>query len=234
MQEIFSAENLLNILKGGEDWPFHFEIVFRTLIMYVFILLFLSVLGKRGVKQLSVFELVIIIGFGSAAGDPMFYKEVGLLNAFVVLLVIVLCYKLTTWIVFKNETIEKLIEGRSIYLIENGKFALQNFQKEQLGYDEFFSEMRQQGISHIGQVDLALIETSGNLSVYFTPDEKVKFGLPILPHLYEDNCKQLAVRAHYSCIFCGFTDELGPAEKQICPDCKKDDWVKSLKSKRIT
>jgi uncharacterized membrane protein YcaP (DUF421 family) len=63
---------------GSEDWEFLFEIGLRTFFMYIIILFGLRLLGKRGVKQLSIFELVVIISLGSAAGDPMFYKEVGL------------------------------------------------------------------------------------------------------------------------------------------------------------
>ncbi|WP_312083434.1 hypothetical protein [Epilithonimonas hominis] len=58
------------ILLGSEDWNFLLETVLRTSIMFVIIILGLRLLGKRGVKQLSIFELVVIIGLGSAAGDP--------------------------------------------------------------------------------------------------------------------------------------------------------------------
>ena len=66
-------EKIEKILLGDEDWYFIPEIMFRTLLMYLVVLIGLRVLGKRGVKQLSIFELVVIISLGSAAGDPMFY-----------------------------------------------------------------------------------------------------------------------------------------------------------------
>ena len=129
------------VLLGKESLAFLLEVVVRTIIMYLGILIALRSLGKRGVKQLSIFELVIIIGFGSAAGDPMFYKDVGVVNALVVFLVIILLYKLTTYLITKSERIDKIAEG---------KFSIANFNKEPLGYDEFFSEMRQQSVSHLG------------------------------------------------------------------------------------
>lgn len=69
--------DLKQILLGSEEWSFLLETVLRTSIMFLIIIFGLRLLGKRGVKQLSVFELVVIIGLGSAAGDPMFYKDVG-------------------------------------------------------------------------------------------------------------------------------------------------------------
>jgi uncharacterized membrane protein YcaP (DUF421 family) len=69
-------------------WEVEFlpEVALRTFFMFFVILTSLRILGKRSVAQLSVFELGVIIGLGSAAGDPMFYKDVGLLPGVVVLL----------------------------------------------------------------------------------------------------------------------------------------------------
>ncbi|NMH27338.1 YetF domain-containing protein [Flavobacterium silvaticum] len=226
--------DILKMFKGDEDWTFHWEIVIRTAIMYLVILAALRFLGKRGVKQLSVFELVIIISFGSAAGDPMFYKEVGLLNAVMVFFVIILMYKLTTYLVFKNEYIEKLIEGESICLIDNGKFSIANFDKEPLGYDEFFAEMRQNSVSHLGQIEKAIIEVSGNISLFYYEDEKVKYGLPIWPELYAERHLQILSKGIYSCSFCGHTEEIKPTDAHICPSCGKREWVISINKKRIS
>lgn len=222
------------ILKGSEDWSFHWEIILRTFVMFIVILAALSVLGKRGVKQLSVFELVIIIGFGSAAGDPMFYKDVGLVNAVVVLSSIVLFYKITTHLVFKNNKIEQLIEGKAILLVEDGKFSFDNFNKETLGYDEFFAEMRVKSVSHLGQVERAIIEVSGEVSLYFYTDADVRFGLPILPNLYEEKHKSILSPGMYSCSFCGFTEHIVPTDSHICKECRKDEWVKSIDKRRVT
>lgn len=71
--------------------------------MYLVVLVSLRILGKRGVKQLSIFELVVIVGLGSAAGDPMFYREVGILSAVAVFLVVVIAYKITSYFVNKSK-----------------------------------------------------------------------------------------------------------------------------------
>lgn len=134
-------------MLGGEDWSFLPETVLRTLIMFVVILTTLRLLGKRGVKQLSVFELVVIIGLGSAAGDPMFYKDVGILPALIVFTMVVSLYTLVTYMVGKNKKFEKLVEGKPVCLIKDGVFSIENFKKEILGEDEFFAELRLQSVS---------------------------------------------------------------------------------------
>jgi len=231
---LFTAFELDKILRGDEEWIFLLEIAGRTIVMFVSILIALAILGKRGVKQLSVFELVIIISLGSAAGDPMFYKEVGLLNAITVFIVVILCYKLTTYIVFKSERIEKMIEGSPICLVKDGRFSIGNFKNEPLGYDEFFGEMRQYSVSHLGQIEMALIEISGEISLYYYKDEDVKYGLPILPHLYEEQHSQIMKEGIYSCAFCGNTETIEETDKHLCGVCSKEKWVRSINNTRIT
>ena len=221
------------LMLGGEDWTFLPETILRTSIMFIIILIGLRLLGKRGVKQLSVFELVVIIGLGSAAGDPMFYKDVGLLPAFIVFTMVVILYTLITYIIGKNKKFEILIEGQPVCLIKHGRFLIDNFKKEILGEDEFFAELRMQSVSQLGQIEEAIIESSGNISIFYCPDEEVKHGLPIMPETIGASHYTISAFDYYSCTFCGYTDQLKPAAQFICPTCKKEKWVKSSNKKRI-
>jgi uncharacterized membrane protein YcaP (DUF421 family) len=222
------------LFMGSEEWSFLIETSFRTLIMFSIVLIGLTILGKRGVKQLSVFELVVIIGLGSAAGDPMFYKDVGLLPAFIVFIIVISLYVLVTYFVGKNKKFEHLVEGKPDLLVTEGVFAIENFKKEALGQDEFFAELRLRGVSHLGQVETAIIETNGGISVYFYADAEVKYGLPIMPDSLKKQTKKISVADHYACAFCGYTEKIEPVSKHTCSKCKKDLWVKASKKKRIS
>lgn len=220
-------------LIGEENFEFLLEIALRTFIMYFIILFGLRLLGKRGVRQLSVFELVVIISLGSAAGDPMFYKEIGLLTPVVIFLIIVGAYRFTTYLTAKSDKIDDLIEGKSVYLIREGVFNIEDFKKETLAKDEFFAELRQQGISHLGQIETTILETSGTLSVYFYPDEQVKPGLPILPDLFERKIKVIAEEDFYACSFCGVVTEIKVTGTHTCARCRNEEWVKAIDQCRV-
>jgi uncharacterized membrane protein YcaP (DUF421 family) len=222
------------LLLGSEEWNFLPEVAIRTLVMFTIILISLSILGKRGVKQLSVFELVVIIGLGSAAGDPMFYKDVGLIPALIVFIIIISLYSWVTHWVGRSKKIERLVEGKPICLVEEGRFAIDNFSKEALGQDEFFAELRLKGVSHLGQVESAIIETNGGISVFFFPDEKVKHGLPIMPGSLDKQLRMINTAGHYACVFCGETRKLETATHHTCPTCKKDKWIEASDKKRVS
>ncbi|MFC3157635.1 Uncharacterized membrane protein YcaP, DUF421 family [Chryseobacterium arachidis] len=235
MQSLFLLQlDWKELLMGHEEWSFILEIILRTAIMFLTIIIGLRVLGKRGVKQLSIFELVVIIGLGSAAGDPMFNKDVGIVSSLVVFVVIILLYTIVTYLIAKNKKFEQLIEGKPICLIQDGEFSIENFKKENLGSDEFFAELRLRGISHLGQIEKAIEESSGEISVFFYEDEKVKYGLPIMPDSLEHPLKYITKKQYYSCTFCGHTDEKHPGNAGICNKCKKDEWVAADNKLRIT
>lgn len=226
--------NWHNIFWGSEKWDFIVEVMFRTSFMFLVILIGLVLLGKRGVRQLSVFELVVIIGLGSAAGDPMLYKEVGILSALTVFALVIGLYIIVTNLVGRNRKFETLVEGKPICLIEQGQFAIDNFKKENLGQYEFFMELRLKGVSHLGQVENAIIETNGDISIFFYEDEKIKPGLPIMPDSLSQQTKVITKEGNYSCVFCGNTLTLAPANSHTCNICHKDDWVEASNKKRVS
>ncbi|WP_222165328.1 DUF421 domain-containing protein [Edaphocola aurantiacus] len=230
---LLSDFNWKEILLGSEEWSFLGEVVLRTAVMFLMIILSLKILGKRGVKQLSIFELVVIIGFGSAAGDPMIYKDVGIIPSIISFLVIITVYRILTHFIGKYKKFETFVEGRPLCLIREGAFA-ENFLEEALGIQELLSELRLKGVSQLGQVQTALEEISGEISVFFYPDEEVKYGLPIMPEELAHPLTDIETAGHYSCSNCGHTEYKfnGPAGK--CSTCKEDEWVSSSNRRRIS
>lgn len=230
MEKVFDWNRILL-----DDLPalFLLEVLFRTAVMFAFLLIALRFTGKRGVKQLSVFEVVIIIAMGSAAGDPMFYEDVGILPALCVFAVVISFYRFVTWLTGKSQRVEKLLEGSTHLLIEGGVFSMLKFQKEDIAQDEFFSELRLKSVEHLGQIRYAFLEPSGNISVFFFRDDEVRPGLPLLPHLFQQKSREMLRVGFYSCANCGFTDQQGPGSA-VCPVCKKEEWVESINTRRIT
>jgi uncharacterized membrane protein YcaP (DUF421 family) len=128
----------------------------------------------------------------------MFYKDVGILPALIVFTMIVSLYTFVTFIIGKNKKFEMLVEGKPVCLIKDGVFSIENFKKESLGEDEFFAELRLQSVSQLGQIEQAIVESSGNISIFYYPDEDVKSGLPIMPDSLE---KSVSENSGYRSLF---------------------------------
>ena len=81
--------DLRRMFIGDEPPLFLVEVALRTLVIFLFTLVAMRFLGKRGVAQLSLVEVTIVLGLGSAVGDPMFQPDVPLLHSLIVIAVIV-------------------------------------------------------------------------------------------------------------------------------------------------
>jgi len=209
---------------------FLLEVVMRSVIMFVIILVTLRASGKRGMKQLSVFELVLIIGLGSAAGDPMFYEDVGIIPALTVFLVVILLYVGITRLTDRFSWFERVMEGEPVYVVQGGKILLDGLNRTGISREELFAALRLVNVEHLGQVKTVLIETSGDVSTLFFPDDDVKPGLPVYP-LPQQNASENGGEA--CCFQCGKLQQVS-APDHACKACKCNKWVRPLSTKRIS
>ena len=212
------------------DFPPGFlgEVALRTSIIFLVVLVALKISGKRGVRQLSIFELVIILTLGSAAGDVSFYHDVPLLPVIVVILCVIVLYRLTTWLMERNHRLERLLEGEPLIIIRDGTFVSHVLERENISFDEFLMELRLRGVEHLGQVRLAILEVCGDLSVYFFAPTAVRPGLPITPDRKADAVTTAPATALYACGQCGTVQPLQQGQTLICPSCGHRHWVQTL------
>jgi len=222
------------ILFSDHPYSFFIEILIRTPLMFLAVVIILRLTGKRGVNQLSIFEMVMIITLGSAAGDSMFYEDVGLFHALAVFTIILLIYRILIYIISKSEKAEKLLEGEPLYLIRDGVVCIDQIKGDEMGADEFFSELRGQSIEHLGQLRRVILEDTGKLSIFYRTDEEVTPGLPILPDDYLKKSKRIEYPGLYSCARCGNTRIHQETEEEKCELCENNEWVLAIDRKRIT
>jgi uncharacterized membrane protein YcaP (DUF421 family) len=167
----------------GEDTSvlFLLELVFRTGIIFLWLLYLLRMTGKRGLAQLSPLELAIVIALGSAAGDPMLYPEVPLLHAMLVLTVVIGVHHGVSLFMLRSKRVEAFIDGSPVELVRWGVILDGSLAQANLTREDLFERLRPVGIEQLGQVRRAYLEQAGSLSVFRFTDVDVLPGLPIVP-----------------------------------------------------
>lgn len=224
--------NWVSIFIYDTTWSFAAEIVIRTVIMFTLIVLFLRFTGKRGIRQLSIFELTIILSLGSIAGDPAFNEDLPLIQAVLVMSIVLLLYRLCTWFTSKYKTFERLLEGKPTYIVEDGMLVLNDVKKGRMSHDEFFTEMRQQGVRHLGQVQVGLLETDGEFSMLLFPHDETQYGLPIFPKEFQA-AKTIEHGQFYACMHCGHVESISQLSNR-CNRCHHSKgWAKALNDKIV-
>ncbi len=233
MEEIKAFDWFRVWVSHDTPWGYFGEIAFRTVVMFVFLLVVLKLLSKRGVKQLSVFEMAILIALGSAVGDPMFQGDIPLLHGMLSILLVVLIYRFIIDLTFKSTTLELWLEGRPLRMVQDGQIKHTEYQKSKLSSDNFFAELRQKSVDHLGQVRLVYLETSGELSIYMQKEEDVRPGLPIYPELIAKPLEAITEPGVFACIQCGRTEHLLPAVRHECPTCQHHQWLLAWDNRRV-
>ncbi len=224
--------DIKNLLIESMEWHFIGEIIVRTAIMFLMIVLVLRLSGKRGVRQLTLFEVAIILGLGSAAGDPMFQEDVPIFHALVVFAVVMAIYKTLTWLASKSLSVHRILEGREMTVVENGMFDVKKEKDNDFSTMEFFAELRNQSVEHLGQIRTAVLETDGTMSVLFYADEDVKFGLPLFPEAYQE-ADLSTYTGVLACMHCGNIQQHDTVLKnRVCSRCKHDKWAIALNTIR--
>ncbi|RZK51443.1 MAG: DUF421 domain-containing protein [Hymenobacter sp.] len=219
------------------DMPASFllEIAFRCVVMFLLTVAALRISGKRGVRQLSLFEFALILVLGSAAGDATIYHDTPLLHAVVVFVVIIALYVLFNYLTDKFPRVERMLEGEPELIILEGEIDLSAFTKASLTGQELCGQLRQLQVEHLGQVRRLYIEATGEISVFFFEPQHERPGLPIWPELYKHPLHELPTAGPHACHACATVRELpaGPVPAQ-CPRCgQAAGWLPACATPRI-
>ena len=171
--------DLTRMFFGTDPTLFYLEIVFRICAVYAYALLLIRWIGGRSIAQMSTVEFLLVIALGSAVGDAMFYPEVPLLHAFLVITGVVGINKILDLLIFRYRSVEKLIDGVTTEVIRDGVINLQTLRDNKIGKSELFENLREHGYVNLGQVRKAYLESSGRFSFFRARPSRP--GLPIEP-----------------------------------------------------
>ena len=136
-----SAFDWQRMLLGDVPVLFLGEVAFRALFAFVVVFVFLKVSGRRGIRQLSLFELVVILTLGSAAGDVSFYDDVPLLPVAMVFVTLLVLYRATVMTMRHSERFSDWMEGKPVTIIKDGLYELNSLDHLNISSDEFFMEL---------------------------------------------------------------------------------------------
>ena len=230
MDPTFQALDLGRMFFGDESPWFLAEIIVRTVIVYVYALVLLRWLGSRTIGQLSTVEFLLVIALGSAVGDAMFYPEVPLVHALLVVTVVVLANKLLDVLIAKSKGVERALDGVPKEAIRDGVVCKAFLNDTSLGVSELFQQLRHHGVEHLGQVAHAYVEPDGVLTVF--TEKSNRSGLPIVPP-WELSVPEKIVahqvvleRRELACMRCGYVMEPeASAAPGRCGHCDHDTWT---------
>ena len=142
----------------------------RTVILYLILIVGLRLTGKRQIGELEPIELVLTMLLSDLASVPMQNFGIPLLNGLVPIVTLLSLSMLLSWCSLHSVRFRSLVCGEPAVIIRDGKLEQAAMRRNRLTLDELLEALRAQGVTSLGDVKYAILETSGQLSVLLRAD----------------------------------------------------------------
>lgn len=138
----------------------------KTIFLYFFIVVAYRIMGKKEVGELSIIDLIVTVLIAELAALSIEETKRSLFVSIIPITSLVLIQITLSYISMKSTTIRNFLDGRPTVIIKNGKVVFSKMSKIRYTLDDLLSQLREKGIKSIEDVDYAVLENSGTLSVF--------------------------------------------------------------------
>ncbi len=144
----------------------------RSILLYIIVLIVMRIMGKREIGQMQPFELAISIMIADLASIPMADVGIPISNGIIPILGLLVMHLLISFINMKSMRARGVLCGKPTILIYRGKIDEQALKKERITLNELQEKLRGNNVFHLGDVEYAILETSGQISVIEKPNKR--------------------------------------------------------------
>ncbi len=143
----------------------------RTIILYGVLIMVIRLMGKRQIGQMEPSEFVVTMLVANLASIPMQDGGIPLFSGLVPILTVLGVELVLSLLSLRNIYFRRILCGKPVILIENGKILQHNLNKTRVTLDELTGHLREKDVLDLCSVQYAILETNGNISVFPFPEE---------------------------------------------------------------
>lgn len=142
-----------------------FIVLIRTIMLYILVITSLRLMGKKEIGQLEPFELAILIMISELASLPMQDTKIPIMHGIIPIITLLTLQALVSILELKNEKLRLFFSGKPSVVINEGQLNIKELEKERFNLNDLMEELRLQGYYNLEDIQYAILETSGQLSV---------------------------------------------------------------------
>ena len=144
----------------------------RTIILYLVLIAVIRMMGKRQIGQMEASEFVVTMLVANLASIPMQDSGIPLFSGFIPIVTVLGMELILSTLSLRSIRFRKLLCGKPVILIDNGKIIQENLRRTRVTLDELTGHLREKDVLDLKSVQFAILETDGNLSVFPYPKER--------------------------------------------------------------
>lgn len=141
----------------------------RTVVLYLVLVLVIRIMGKRQIGEMEPTEFVVTMLVANLASIPMQDGAIPLFSGLVPILTVLGVELVLSWLTMRSVPFRRLLCGKPVILIENGKILQDNLRSTRVTLDELTGHLREKDVLDVSLVQFAILETDGKLSVFPYP-----------------------------------------------------------------
>jgi len=149
-----------------------FIVFIRTLLIYTVVVIVMRMMGKRQVAEMQPFELVIMIMIAELAATPMENLNIPLINGIIPIIALLFTQVLVSYMSLKSQRFSNFICGKPSILIHKGRINQSEMRRLRINIDDLLEALRNKDYFNISDVEYAILETNGQMSVIPIPDKR--------------------------------------------------------------
>ncbi len=141
------------------------EILIRAIVLFIVLFIIVKLLGKKQIKNLTLYDYILSITIGSIAADTIISLDTPLYDGILALVVFGAIGYLSSLLSYHNHTVEEIMDGEPLILFENNDFNYENLETAKLSVAKVLENCRLKGCFDINELDCAVLEPSGDISI---------------------------------------------------------------------
>ena len=159
----------------------YFIVFYRTILFYLLVTIVYKIMGKREIGELSIIDFIVSIFIAELVAIAIENYKSSIFLSIIPIITLVILELVSAYITMKNKKIREKIEGEPSVIIEKGIINFEEMKKQRYNLDDLLIQLRNNSIKSIEEVDYAILETSGKLSIFKKQDDpKSTYPLPLV------------------------------------------------------
>ena len=176
-----------------------FTIFFRTLFFYFFIFIIYIIMGKREVGQLGIIDLIVSILIAELVVISIENYDKSMIVSLVPIVTLTFLQIILAYLTLRKPKFRNFLDGNPSVIIKNGKVNYKEMMRQKYNLDDLLVQMREKGYRSIEEIEYAILENNGTLSVFNNKKEKTPLPLPLIldSNIQEDTLKLLGKKQEW-------------------------------------
>jgi uncharacterized membrane protein YcaP (DUF421 family) len=163
----------------SDNW---YELIIRAAVVFLGLFLMFKIWGRKHLGEMAAFDFVILLIMSEAVQNSLVGNDKTLFGGLIVVTTFMILSSLMNILSFYSRRAEHFLEGTAKVIIRDGKIMEKVMNKERISLPELLESLREQGVLHLHDIHLALLEANGKISVIRKEQTKKEFGISVVSH----------------------------------------------------